>query len=510
MPAFTAELQVAGSVALNQLQVVISVGNRAVRAALLLSALSWRPAALLSLLCGTLVVLSSTGSMPVRSAPVAVLVPAHRQVARPIPPQQVEHPAPPLPPAVEAPLPAPPALAAEGPLATHEIFGFAPYWTLDRAAGFDLRSLSTVAYFGLDVNADGSLVRSGGSWDGYQSQALAELISRGHRNSDRMVLTIKAFDAPTLHRLASDPAVPARLSAEVIEAIRAKSFDGLNIDFEGQGSQDRAALAALVRNLAGAVHGANPAWQVTVDSYASSATDVSGWFDVAAMAPSVDAFFVMAYDMHQQDAASPNSPLHSSRTSVSSAGAAYAAAVGRGKVIMGVPYYGYDWQTDDNQPGSHAAHAPAPVDYASIRNAGRPEFWDPDHQVPWTSYQDGPRWHEVYYDNPVSLALKAREVAAMRLLGIGVWALGMDGNDPTMMAALLGHARPLKPAPAPAPPAAPTTSVTPTHPAPAAAPAATPKATPHPSGSPSPSPSSSPSPSPSPPVPLPGVSPAAR
>ena len=64
--------------------------------------------------------------------------------------------------------------------------------------------------------------------------------------------------------------------------------------------------------------------------------------------------------------------------------------------------------------------------------------------MPWTAYQVGGQWHEAYYDNPQSLAMKAYLADADGLAGVGIWALGMDGNDPSMMAALLGKARPLK------------------------------------------------------------------
>src|SRR5258708_1532840 len=65
-----------------------------------------------------------------------------------------------LPPASATPAPAPPELS-QAPLAPHEVFGFAPYWTLDLAPGFEVGKLSTVAYFGVDVSSDGSMVVSG-------------------------------------------------------------------------------------------------------------------------------------------------------------------------------------------------------------------------------------------------------------------------------------------------------------------------------------------------------------
>src|SRR5258708_37253380 len=92
-----------------------------------------------------------------------------------------------LPAAAAPPVAAPPELS-QAPLAPNEVFGFAPYWTLDLAPGFDVGRLSTVAYFGVDVSGDGPLLRSGNGWVGYQSQQLADLGTRSHAAGDRVDL----------------------------------------------------------------------------------------------------------------------------------------------------------------------------------------------------------------------------------------------------------------------------------------------------------------------------------
>jgi len=43
-----------------------------------------------------------------------------------------------LPAATSPPAPAPPSLAGAAPLRSHEVFGFAPYWTLGQSSGYDL------------------------------------------------------------------------------------------------------------------------------------------------------------------------------------------------------------------------------------------------------------------------------------------------------------------------------------------------------------------------------------
>ena len=82
------------------------------------------------------------------------------------------------PPAQEAPISL--SYRPTAALRAHELFGFAPYWTLGGQAGFDVRDLSTVAYFGVDVAADGSLIQGGAGWLGYRSQSLVDLIDRAH------------------------------------------------------------------------------------------------------------------------------------------------------------------------------------------------------------------------------------------------------------------------------------------------------------------------------------------
>jgi len=266
-----------------------------------------------------------------------------------------------------------------------------------------------------------------------------------------VVLTVSCFDQHALDQLTSDPAAPGRLGTELVQLVSAKNLDGVNFDFEGNGPRDRQGLDNLVAAVAGQLHGADPHWQVTMSTYASSAGDPTGFFDIAGLAPSVDGFFVMAYDMNDPSTPSPTAPLSGTGNVDAVDLAEYSRVVPRSKIILGVPYYGYDWPTTGPDAGDPATGPPSPVSYAQIAAQGLPSYWDSESQTPWTAYQSGTQWHQVYYDDPTSLALKARLAAADGIAGVGVWALGMDGNSPAMLAALLGDAAPVKYGPAPAP-----------------------------------------------------------
>jgi hypothetical protein len=344
-----------------------------------------------------------------------------------------------LPAATTTPAPAPPSLASAPVLQSHEIFGFAPYWTLPQSSGFDVSDLTTIAYFSIGVNGDGSIDESGPGWTGYESQDLADLITRAHAAGSRVVLTVTCFGQSALNQLTSDPTAAKQLSTALVPLVAAKNFDGVNFDFEGQGSGDRAGLDSLMAQVSGALRAADPHWQVTMDTYASAADDPGGFYDIAGLAPSVDAFFVMAYDMNGSSP-SPTAALTGSGFTDLDALQEYTSVVPASKVILGVPYYGYDWPTTGPALGATATGPKTPLSYSQITAANHPLYWDPVTQTAWTSYQVGSQWHQTWFDDPSSLALKAQLAGFFHIAGLGVWALGMDGNNPAMLAALLGHA----------------------------------------------------------------------
>ncbi len=335
-------------------------------------------------------------------------------------------------------------MANAAPLRAHEVFGFAPYWTLNQSTGFDVSKLSTIAYFSIDVNPDGSLDQSGPGWNGFQSQDLANLVTRSHVSGDRVVLTVTCFDQGALNALTSSASAPATLSAALLAAIKAKNLDGVNLDFEGSGSADQTGLTRLVTQVSGAIHGANPHYQVTMDTYASSAGDAGGFYNVPALAPAVDGFFVMEYQLNLASNGSAESPLTSTMFSDQKAIAQYVAAVPASKVILGLPYFGIDWPTTDGTLTAQAAGPAKQLALSQITSSGHPVYWDPTTSTAWTSYETGTQWHEAFFEDPTSLYDAAQLATTDNLAGVGIWALGMDGNDPAALSALLGFSPAIK------------------------------------------------------------------
>ncbi|HEV3311694.1 MAG TPA: hypothetical protein VG815_14375, partial [Chloroflexota bacterium] len=142
-------------------------------------------------------------------------------------------------PATAPPAPAPPTLANSAPLRAHEVFGFAPYWTLPDASKFDLTGLTTVDYFSIDINPDGSLDQSGPGMQGYMSQNFIDLVDWAHAAGDRVVITVNDFSQSSLDQLATSTTAPQTLAQSLLYLVKARDLDGVNLDLEGSGSGDQ-------------------------------------------------------------------------------------------------------------------------------------------------------------------------------------------------------------------------------------------------------------------------------
>jgi len=339
-----------------------------------------------------------------------------------------------------------------------EVLGFATYWELANNASWNYSLLSTVAYFGLDVKSDGNFDTSStnSGWSAWGSQNLVDTINRAHTAGDRVVLVIKA-SSPANSTICSIGYGSGQTAINnTIAAIRSKSLDGVNVDFEGSnttcpnGQSLQAGFTSFVAQLSSQVHQQIPGSYVTVDTYSGSASWDGGQFNIGQLAPVVDGLFDMAYDMasgNMSGQAGPNAPLngwtYNDTTSVSQ----YLTKAPASKVILGVPYYGYKWSTTSNAPyASIQSGSGADADtYSGVLSdltcgaQQQTRSWDSTAQSPWASWWSPATndpcggnhnsWRELYYDDATSLGYKYDLVNARDLQGTGMWALGFDNGN---------------------------------------------------------------------------------
>ena len=370
---------------------------------------------------------------------------------------------------LQASQPAARAASAALPLATasplqREVFGFALASSLsDPTIGYptwDFSLLSTVAFFGLHVNDNGTIANDSGL-SVWNSSQLTAMVSAAHSKGSKVVLTVilQDFGAGTPHMCAG-LANRGTTVSQIVAQVRAKGVDGVNLDYEGlngtcsNGQTARAMMTDLARQMRASLPAGS---YLSVDTYASSAWDPIGFFDVPGLSAHVDSFFVMAYDLEYSNYArsptrcarfclGPTAPLTGYYYNDTNTAAQYMAAVPASKVILGVPYYGRkscvgavapnQYPTKDVGADGYldaAGEAGAPQVLANSYNAHR-DGNDPSGQVRWDTW-----WNtqlgcirELYWDDATALSQKYALVVRDNLRGVGIWTLNYGGGAPEL------------------------------------------------------------------------------
>jgi spore germination protein YaaH len=370
--------------------------------------------------------------------------------------------------AAKASQPASP-LAALTTRPTREVFGFALASSLsDPSFGYpswNFSLLTTVAFFGLHVMDNGNFANDSGA-NVWNSSQLTGLVNTAHGQGAKVVVTIilQDFGGGTPH-MCSGLAHASTTIPYAVAEVKAKGVDGINVDYEGLngscgGSDPSWARHAFTNFMAG-LRSALPAGLfLSADTYASSAADPAGFYDIGAMTPNTDAFFVMAYDLEYSNyhhppancpsfCLGPTAPLNGYYYNDTSTAQQYLAVTPASKVILGVPYYGRkacvtgvapNQPPDPNNPsvvadtyldaiGESTAPGVQAGSYAAHRDAN-----DPAGQERWDTWINTTMncTRELYWDDTTSLAPKYDLVNTDNLRGVGLWNLNYGGGAPEL------------------------------------------------------------------------------
>ncbi|XP_020952014.1 di-N-acetylchitobiase [Sus scrofa] len=287
---------------------------------------------------------------------------------------------------------------------------------------YDWSQITTVAFFG-----------------NYDSELLCYAHSKGARAVLKGDVSVKDIVNATFR---------ASWIAQQIKQAKTQYMDGINLDIEQDvalSSPEYYALTALVKETTDAFHREIKGSQVTFDVSWSPHCIAQRCYNYTAIADACDFLFVMSYDERSlpwsKCIAGANSPYTQTLTG-------YDQYINIGinpkKLVMGIPWYGYDYTcktlsehhvcTTAKLPCKDAVHRQVPyqIIMKQLNNSYSGSLWDENQKSPYYHYQDqAGNFHQVWYDNPRSISLKAAYVQSHGLLGIGMWhasCLDYSGN----------------------------------------------------------------------------------
>ncbi len=311
-----------------------------------------------------------------------------------------------------------------------EVLGFFPYWMLPKEEEVNLTTLTSISLFGLEVNGNGNIVTDSGGWTMWKDPKLDNLIARAKDQSINVYLTLKCFDSGNIESIATSDTAQKALIANAMYLVNSKDLDGINIDFEYVGNPTdkvRDGFTKFITNLNAELKRQIPDSVLTIDTYLVSGSE-KDIFDIPAVAKNSDAFVIMGYDMHTPLGGPGPVAAMGGNTSVVSYIDNYLKQVDASKLILAVPYYGYDWPQTEATPSADMVKI---LPYAEIadQNQNLQLSWDDTSKTPFFTYSDNGQQRIVHFDNVRSLGIKYDFINNENLRGVGIWALGYDGQN---------------------------------------------------------------------------------
>lgn len=326
------------------------------------------------------------------------------------------------------------------------IYGFLPYWNLDAELQPEL---THTAYFSLGIEADGSIQTR--NEDGYfepgynrlQNNAALEALQDPDAGNKEIVFTQFNSDIITSF-LASDQA-QEQFITELDAILLAYPFTGVNIDIEYSGPVSDSLRQNYVDFIATLRNHLNTRYDsivLSIDVYASAGTKRTIW-DIPNLHQHLDYIIVMAYDFHRSSStvAGPVAPLFGGKelwdSDISQHLAGFLETVPSEKILLGIPFYGYEWQTtsrDAQAPTFPRSGRTASVDRVQTlleqsEELNVEENWNESALSPYITYEQDGETFVVYYENSRSISYKLDFVNQLDLAGIAIWALGYEGDS---------------------------------------------------------------------------------
>lgn len=314
------------------------------------------------------------------------------------------------------------------------VFGFLPDWEYEDGAHnnihYDL--LSHIAVFNFLATSSGNIGNPAGwPWN--------DVINAAHTNGTKVIMAVTNFggseDSDTVaETIMTNSTSKNNFFNKVKNIITTYKLDGVNIDFEGLDSDYRGDIVnTFMEELSTYIHTNLPGKEVSFDG---PAVNWGGW-KLEGLAASVDHLFIMAYDYNGSwsERTGAVSPLtcSSGKCITTTLNTDYASAKAKypEKLILGVPYYGKQWETSSSSAGATVTRYVGSTFYRNdVVNAPNHGgyLWDDASQTSWYRWQSGSIWNQVWSDNEKSLTKKYDLALSQALGGVGIWALNYDGT----------------------------------------------------------------------------------
>lgn len=307
------------------------------------------------------------------------------------------------------------------------VFGWHPYWMNGAEDNYEWDLISDFCFFGYEVDYSNGNAISTHSWA--TNDAVDTALAKGKQVHLCVMLFANhaAFFTNTTAR--------NNLITNLVNAVQSRGAHGINIDFEGVPASQSANLTSFMIDLGSALHLANSNYKLSICLYA---VDWNNVFNETALNAQVDFYTIMGYDYYYSGSstAGPTDPLYGfSDTydySLSRSVSYYLnAGIPKTKLVLGLPYYGKEWETTSNAiPSSTTGNNNYSRTYDYVKTNSTGFYTNPvlNTRANGRAYvfQNTGTWRQCWISEENELRARYDLVNRRDIKGIGIWTLGYD------------------------------------------------------------------------------------
>jgi spore germination protein YaaH len=324
-----------------------------------------------------------------------------------------------------------------------DVWGYHAYWTGDLWESYDFSRLDGLFFFELEATGDATFDAQHG-WPS-RWQALRE---RAQAAGVAVVPVVTLFDREDFIQLFGKAKLRRLFRRNIVAVMTTAGADGVQLDVEVSRAvpdSARDGFTTFVRELRPALRRENPDATLSIFAPAFDRADV---FDEAALGEHVDFFVVQGYDVHYSgsETTGPVAPIvgWNGQNWQAIAERYRELGVPASKIVMSVPFYGYEWPAESEEPGARTLGRGRTISYAdvdeeylsTVRASARERAdrhglrRDDASGSPYYAYRDSSEtWRQGWFEDVRSLRAKWDFIRGRELHGLAAFPLGYDGGD---------------------------------------------------------------------------------
>ncbi|WP_185152834.1 glycosyl hydrolase family 18 protein [Fulvivirga aurantia] len=312
---------------------------------------------------------------------------------------------------------------------TTKVFGWHPYWMGTAYKSYNFSLLSAIAYFSYELNPNTGGYKTIHDWK------TTALIDSAQQHGTKVLLSVTNFGQANNAKFLTNLDAQRTFINTLITLLRERNADGVNLDFENIPSYTRKQFTNFIIDLSSSLRAAKKDYLITL---AVPPIDFDRVYELRQLNQHVDMYIIMGYEFYGANStvAGPVAPLNSGQTwweyNLQSAVDEYlVGGVPNNKLLLGLPYYGAEWETRDLKFPSKVNRF---IRYPMYRNIQKehgdlPCCEDEVSKSKFYVYRDNQNnYRQLWYEDSLTLARKYDWIKEKKLGGVGIWALGYDNG----------------------------------------------------------------------------------